>query len=141
MIPLEPAFKAKRCTQGPLAFHIGRRLILSLLTLCGLIIIPRSEAAGSKWMSQIDNSMPISRITIPGTHDSGARLEPFPATAKCQTHTIAEQLDYGIRFLDMRCRHIGDSFAIHHGPIYQEIFFGEVLTQVYEFLDANPSEC
>ncbi|SKA37317.1 1-phosphatidylinositol phosphodiesterase [Chitinophaga eiseniae] len=94
----------------------------------------------NNWMGSIANERNLAAISIPGTHDSGARFEPIGGTAKCQDLTIAQQLDAGIRFLDIRCRHIGDAFAIHHGSIYQNLNFNDVVTACYAFLNANPTE-
>lgn len=94
----------------------------------------------NSWMGTIPNDRNLAAISIPGTHDSGARFEPIGGTAKCQDLTIAQQLDAGIRFLDIRCRHIGDAFAIHHGSIYQNMNFNDVVTACYAFLSANPTE-
>jgi 1-phosphatidylinositol phosphodiesterase len=92
------------------------------------------------WMGSIADNTNIAGLSIPGTHDSGARTEPIGGTAKCQNLSIREQLDAGTRFLDIRCRHIGDAFAIHHGSIYQNLNFTDVLTACYSFLAANPTE-
>jgi 1-phosphatidylinositol phosphodiesterase len=94
----------------------------------------------SNWMGAIADSKSIAAISIPGTHDSGARTEPISGTAKCQNLSIAEQLSSGVRYLDIRCRHIDNSFAIHHGAIYQNLNFGDVLTACINFLNSNPSE-
>jgi 1-phosphatidylinositol phosphodiesterase len=94
----------------------------------------------NSWMGTIPNERNLAGISIPGTHDSGARFEPIGGTAKCQDLTITQQLDAGIRFLDIRCRHIGDAFAIHHGSIYQNLNFNDVVTACYAFLAANPTE-
>ncbi|TWF45302.1 1-phosphatidylinositol phosphodiesterase [Chitinophaga polysaccharea] len=94
----------------------------------------------SAWMGSIADNTALSNLSIPGTHDSGARFEPIGGTAKCQNLTIREQLDAGTRFLDIRCRHIGDAFAIHHGSIYQNLNFTDVTNACYDFLAANPSE-
>lgn len=98
-------------------------------------------AAGNNWMGGLDGATRLSQLSIPGTHDSGARYENWPGTAICQTATIAEQLNMGVRVLDLRCRHINDAFAIHHGSVYQNLSFEEVLSQVYAFLDSNSTEC
>ncbi|MCW3468021.1 phosphatidylinositol-specific phospholipase C [Chitinophaga nivalis] len=92
------------------------------------------------WMGQLADNTQISRLSIPGTHDSGARFEPIGGTAKCQELTIAEQLNAGTRFLDIRCRHIGDAFAIHHGAVYQNMNFTDVLNACYSFLNEHPTE-
>ncbi|WP_160713287.1 phosphatidylinositol-specific phospholipase C [Chitinophaga solisilvae] len=92
------------------------------------------------WMSNVPDATSLAALSIPGTHDSGARVEPVAGTAKCQTLSIGEQLDAGIRFLDIRCRHIGDAFAIHHGSIYQNMNFTDVLNACYGFLNSHPTE-
>lgn len=81
---------------------------------------------------------PLQRLTIPGTHDSGARYGGL--WTECQNTTIAQQLDSGIRFLDVRCRVTGGSFAIHHGAYYQNLMFGDVLGACWDFLAAHPTE-
>ncbi|MFH8581954.1 phosphatidylinositol-specific phospholipase C [Streptomyces zaomyceticus] len=90
------------------------------------------------WMGGHGDGTPLQRLTIPGTHDSGARFGgPW---SECQNTTIAQQLDSGIRFLDVRCRVTGGSFAIHHGVSYQNMMFGDVLVACRDFLAAHPSE-
>ncbi|MEP4078490.1 phosphatidylinositol-specific phospholipase C [Haloferula sp.] len=91
-------------------------------------------------MSKVDDEVSIARITIPGTHDSGALLEPLPGTARTQSANISEQLEFGVRLLDVRCRHIDDGFQIHHGMVNQNQSFDDVLKCLVDFLDANPSE-
>ncbi|MBT2449828.1 phosphatidylinositol-specific phospholipase C [Streptomyces sp. ISL-43] len=90
------------------------------------------------WMAGLGDSTALQRMTIPGTHDSGARQGGLYVA--CQNTSIAEQLDSGIRFLDVRCRVTGGSFAIHHGAFYQNLMFGDVLAACWNFLAAHPSE-
>lgn len=94
----------------------------------------------NNWMQAIGDNVSIAQLSIPGTHDSGARTEPVPGTAKCQNLSIAGQLSAGVRFLDIRCRHIDNAFAIHHGAIYQNLNFNDVLNACINFLNSNPSE-
>ncbi|MEV6395683.1 phosphatidylinositol-specific phospholipase C [Streptomyces sp. NPDC051907] len=99
---------------------------------------PRRTLSAQDWMAGHGDSTPLQRLTIPGTHDSGARFGgPW---AECQNTTIAQQLNSGVRFLDVRCRVTGDSFAIHHGPAFQNMMFGDVLIACRDFLAARPSE-
>lgn len=95
---------------------------------------------GTNWMTALPDGMPLSMLSIPGTHDSGARLEPLSGTAQCQTLTIAEQLQAGVRYLDIRCKRVNGVLKIYHGVADQKLTFQEVLTQVYGFLDAHPGE-
>lgn len=94
----------------------------------------------NSWMTALPDNTSIAALSIPGTHDSGAHQEPISGTAKCQNLSIADQLNAGIRFLDIRCRHIGNAFAIHHGSIYQNMNFDDVLGACKSFLAANPGE-
>src|SRR5271170_2256428 len=96
---------------------------------------------GRNWMGALDDHKSLSRFSIPGTHNSGALHEPFRGTSQCQHLTIAEQLAAGVRYLDVRCRHVGDAFAIHHGPIFQKTTFADVIDICTRFLGEYPSEC
>ena len=111
-----------------------RSFLTVLCVACSL------QAAGNNWLSNISDNTYLSKLSIPGTHDSGARYEPWSGTAKCQDLTISEQLSAGVRYLDIRCRRINDSFEIHHGAIYQNINFDYVLNSCSDFLTANPTE-
>ena len=77
---------------------------------------------------------------MPGTHEScTAFLTPI---ASCQNWDLAAQLQHGIRYVDIRCRHIQDVFAIQHESIYVGFNFGDGVRDVcVDFLQANPSEC
>ncbi|WP_114822207.1 phosphatidylinositol-specific phospholipase C [Chryseobacterium sp. KLBC 52] len=96
----------------------------------------------NSWMSGLQDNISLSKISIPGTHDSGARVDApvVSGTAKTQDLSIAEQLNAGVRFLDIRCRHIDNAFTIHHGAIYQNLNFDDVLNACYAFLNSHPSE-
>ncbi|MFE7540816.1 phosphatidylinositol-specific phospholipase C [Streptomyces platensis] len=97
-----------------------------------------SAVSVADWMAALGDGTPVQRLTIPGTHDSGARLGgPWVA---CQNTPVDAQLASGIRFLDVRCRAIDNVFAIHHGAFYQELMFGDVLNACRAFLRAHPSE-
>ncbi|HET6855662.1 MAG TPA: phosphatidylinositol-specific phospholipase C [Streptomyces sp.] len=109
----------------------------ALLAAPGALAAPRASSV-QDWMAGIDDSTGLHRLTVPGTHDSGARVGgPWVA---CQNTSIAEQLNSGVRFLDVRCRATGDSFAIHHGAYYQNLMFGDILIACQDFLRARPSE-
>jgi len=92
-------------------------------------------------MGALDAHKSLSRLSIPGTHNTGALYEPFYGTSKCQDLTISDQLAIGVRYLDIRCRHIDNAFAIYHGPISQHLTFAAVVTACIDFLADNPTEC
>jgi 1-phosphatidylinositol phosphodiesterase len=112
---------------------------------------PNSCPTGSplvEWMSRVPDGFSLSRLSIPGTHDSGALYEfkNVPDTARAQSLTIAEQLNIGVRFLDIRLKRINNSdLKITHGrdlfETDQRIVFGkDVVEPIRNFLRAHPTE-
>ena len=103
-------------------------------------------------MSGIQNGTKLSEVSIPGTHESCTRFGG--SLSQCQWFSITQQLNRGIRFLDVRCKYQvdGDSgrkqniyFPIYHGDgdvftASQNILFEEVQAQCIAFLSENPSE-
>ncbi|MEU6062315.1 phosphatidylinositol-specific phospholipase C [Streptomyces sp. NPDC047097] len=98
----------------------------------------RTRAGTADWMGALPGATPLHRLTIPGTHNSAAPAGGL--WVACQYTGVGQQLAAGIRFLDIRCRVTGDSFAIHHGAYYQNQMFGDVLIACRDFLAAHPGE-
>ncbi|XP_061521609.1 LOW QUALITY PROTEIN: 1-phosphatidylinositol phosphodiesterase-like [Phycodurus eques] len=90
------------------------------------------------WMANIPDERPLSEITMPGTHNTMALHGGV--YAECQTWSLASQLRAGVRFLDVRVRHVEGNLTIHHGLVYQHVHFGHVLEGVQDFLASYPSE-
>jgi 1-phosphatidylinositol phosphodiesterase len=119
------------------------------LALLALPCVGRAQAAPapppslplSDWMSRIDGTTKLGELSIPGSHDTCALHEPFPGTARCQALSLREQLETGVRFLDIRCRHVHDEFKIFHGSADQRASFSDVLSVCSTFLTNHPTEC
>jgi len=101
----------------------------------------------SRWMARLSDGVRLSALSLPGTHDSAAHnagtYNGIPVArdiVRTQSLTIQRQLEAGIRVLDIRNRHVGNKFYLHHGPVFLHQTFDEVLQQVTRFLAANPSE-
>ena len=94
------------------------------------------------WMSRISDDKLISELSIPGTHDTMAYNPDlkFLNITRTQTISLENQLNIGIRYLDIRLTNQSDRFDINHGAIYLGYNFTDVLETVEEFLNANPSE-
>jgi 1-phosphatidylinositol phosphodiesterase len=108
---------------------------------CFLVLI--AACAGDPdpgWMASQPDATSLAALSIPGTHDSAARFEPQAGLAKTQDLTIAEQLAAGVRYLDLRCRHVDDGFLLYHGAIDQNQTFEELLVTLDSFLTAHPTE-
>jgi 1-phosphatidylinositol phosphodiesterase len=94
---------------------------------------------GENWMSKVDGSKSLYDMSIPGTHATCALYGGD--AAQTQKKTLKAQLNDGIRFVDIRCRQIEDTFAIHHDLVYEKINFGDgVLKVCLEFLADHPKE-
>ncbi|CNH92881.1 phosphatidylinositol diacylglycerol-lyase [Yersinia frederiksenii] len=94
------------------------------------------------WMSHLSDSMLLSQISIPGTHDSASFNINVSGAGFTQTQSlnIKEQLDNGVRFLDARCRLIEDVFTMHHGAVFLKQQFGDMLKTCVDFLIRHPTE-
>lgn len=90
----------------------------------------------SNWMGALDGKKSLADLVIPGTHDSGSITGAF----NCQVLSIDQQLNSGVRFLDIRGRNFFDQLYIHHGVFYQNLTFYDVLNSCQSFLKKNPSE-
>uniref|UniRef100_A0A1I8FXJ0 PLCXc domain-containing protein n=1 Tax=Macrostomum lignano TaxID=282301 RepID=A0A1I8FXJ0_9PLAT len=121
---------------------------------------------GTDWMSQLPESaaqLPLCQLALPGSHDSctefldlhrcigpdspEAPRRYFNNTAgrlylrrwwRTQSLTIRQQLDLGIRYLDLRVAKFDDGFRLLHSLI--SISLEEVLDQIADFVAAHPAE-
>ncbi|KAI1549534.1 1-phosphatidylinositol phosphodiesterase precursor [Pyrenophora tritici-repentis] len=103
----------------------------------------------TSWMSALPDDLPLSAMSIPGTHNSHTHYRALPSV-RCQVHDVKTQLENGIRFLDIRVQPVHatdpqkkDLYLVHGafpisltGPKYLE----PMLKICYDFLAANPSE-
>ncbi|KAL3420820.1 phosphatidylinositol phospholipase c [Phlyctema vagabunda] len=108
-----------------------------------------SSAKLESWMSKLDNEIPLSRLSIPGTHNSPTCHKALPSV-RCQAVSVKEQLNNGVRFLDIRVQPEDPDNASKDGLILVHSAFPISLTGnkylrdliniVLAFLDANPTE-
>ncbi|MFE3527014.1 phosphatidylinositol-specific phospholipase C domain-containing protein [Streptomyces sp. NPDC059161] len=99
----------------------------------------------SDWMAGVPNNVSLTDMSIPGTHESCSLHDTWSfGYATCQRWNLAQQLNAGVRFVDIRCRVVGSgtgrSFAVHHGDVYQKMMFGDALGQCVAFMAAHPGE-
>jgi 1-phosphatidylinositol phosphodiesterase len=118
------------------------RVASHLLALLAVLFPLRfATAANSDWMRWIPDSANLTALSLPGTHDTMAResvsSNPWVVT---QSLELRPQLDAGIRVLDIRARHYDNRFTIHHGAVYLDTNFDDVLSTVKQFLIDHPSE-
>ena len=80
-----------------------RRLTLFRLVLSAFLPLAARELASlAGWMSALPDETPIHRMSVPGSHDSGAVCGNV--FLKVQDAAIARQLEMGVRFFDIRLK-------------------------------------
>lgn len=98
------------------------------------------------WMSSINDNRRLSELSIPGTHDTMAHKDAlFPGNPVydytiTQSMRLNNQLDAGIRFVDIRANYQNGQFLMNHGAVYLNSTFQDVINYSKEFLNTNPSE-
>lgn len=93
------------------------------------------------WMKNIRDDVRLSELALPGTHNT-ATFDAFDWLGHVVTQVVnfENQLHYGIRVFDIRYRHIGNGFVLHHEKFYLRKVFGEVINALNNFLAKFPSE-
>ena len=132
-------------------------IAVMVLVIGFLFVAPLTEThngtaveGSESWMSRIGDDVPISEITLPGTHDSGSEWAMLAFFTKCQSSGIRTQLDEGYRYLDIRLgNEDGSRLSLWHGfcrcrkgfmPWDETLYLEDVLADCYAFLEANPTE-
>ncbi len=112
-----------------------------------------SQITGSNWMSYVKDGLSLSQISIPGTHDSSAAYVSPSYFLRCQNTSIATQLENGYRYLDLRVaigtnngeaalvmKHSFATCRASSGVFASNLYFTDVLSSIYSFLEENPTE-
>ena len=104
-----------------------------------------SSASNPDWMRTVPDPTSLAAISIPGTHETmsihGGALTQTQEDFGDSGRTLAAQLAAGIRMIDVRARvNGGNTFTIHHGAVYQNANFDDVLDTLASFLNAHPAE-
>ena len=131
-------------------------LLVLVLTAGAFLILPLTETAdrnpiiGSEtWMSALDDALPLNRIWLPGSHDSATQYAQLAYFTRCQSLSVREQLEAGIRYLDIRLGTDDGSedFSLKHGFLSCKtglfgsvLYLDRLLQDCYGFLEDHPSE-
>lgn len=98
----------------------------------------------SDWMSGLPDQVPISTVSLPGTHNSSSfaigppRMAAIVAAGRCQVRDLSSQLAMGVRFLDLRVKPCG---ALCHGYIScGNLGLRDALSVCSAFLCLHPRE-
>lgn len=103
-----------------------------------------ATAKTNRWMAMIPGSTYFSMLSTPGSHDSAT--SNCASAAKCQSETIAQQLENGVRAFDIRPTYkysstiTKDNLYIFHGMVNTNVLYKDAIKTMVEFLQANPTE-
>ncbi len=152
---------ASRPASGKKAGRTAGRIALAIAGLIAaavlfLLIAPLTETdrsaavtGSADWMADLPDSAKLNELAIPGTHDSATKYCQLAYVTKCQYKSIAEQLEAGFRYLDIRLGTDGEDLILMHGFtkcrsgafFWQEtLTLDAVLKDCYDFLKAHPAE-
>ncbi|KAG5358100.1 hypothetical protein CJU89_4598 [Yarrowia sp. B02] len=110
----------------------------------------------SNWLQDIRDDANLAQLSLVGTHNSGCYHTALPSV-QCQGASITDQLENGVRFLDIRAGRpslgglgglLGssdpDDLQVIHGSfparIPKAFPLDEALGEVYRWIEAHPSE-
>ncbi|XP_074107470.1 1-phosphatidylinositol phosphodiesterase-like [Cotesia typhae] len=94
----------------------------------------------SEFLSKLEDSHKLNRIALTGTHVSAAYSKSLLALLKTQELSIKEQLESGVRVLDIRTRHVSNKFALYYKSSDLGLTFDDVLNQTANFLSHHKRE-
>lgn len=115
---------------------LQRYSILALVVACSLSVRADNK---TEWMKSLHDTIPLCKISISGTHDSGATRGG--CMVKTQRINITEQLERGIRAFDIRLKRRGDKLGLYHSFVFQGTYWEEdILPTFIRFLQEHPSE-
>lgn len=79
-------------------------ICMGLSVLAGIAAPPAMAAniSSTDWMETVPDETKLSNMSIPGTHDSCTQNVDMRYIFQCQDASVATQLIYGYRYLDMR---------------------------------------
>lgn len=116
--------------------------ILIAVAVCAIVAHSRDDktqptADLAVWQSMIKDETLLKDVVIAGAHDAGTKGLPY--FADTQDRGIADLLNCGTRYLDLRVSYAEGKLLIYHGPS-KGIALTSVLDDVRAFLTDHPAE-
>ena len=116
-------------------------LLFSVLGFTGILKQASNNKDYSSWMKKLDDSTSLREINMPGSHDTMALYSIADLAGQCQSLSLEDQLNLGVRFLDIRLQLTSkNTLKVVHGIVDERATFDDVTSVVEHFLSDNPSE-
>ena len=109
----------------------------------GFTGIIKSRSASKKyadWMKSLDNNTSLREVNMPGSHDTMALYSIADFAGQCQSLSLKEQLNLGVRFLDIRLKEDHNKLKAVHGFIDQKVSFASITKTIESFLKDHSDE-
>ena len=131
--------------------HIFRKTICSVIVgasvsavaILGFTGVLRQRYKGNEyadWMATLDDNTSLRDVQMPGSHDSGALISIADLAGQCQSLSVLDQLNLGVRFLDIRLQQEEQFLRVVHGIVDQRKRFDDINLAVNTFLENHPRE-
>ena len=116
-------------------------LVVAVLGFSGALKDSTSSTKYADWMASIDDNTTLREINMPGTHDTMALYSMGNLMGQCQTLSLKEQLNLGVRFLDIRLVENNGALKAMHGIVDQRSNFASITKTIEKFLNTHQKEC
>ena len=118
----------------------GLGILCTSLGFTGALNNRTNSKKYAEWLKEIDDNTPLRDVDLPGSHDTMALYSIGDLAGQCQTLSLNDQLNLGVRFLDIRLKEDHNSLKVVHGFVDERATFTDVNKTVISFLEKHPSE-
>lgn len=101
----------------------------------------------ASWMADLPDNMFVAHVSIPGAHDFATGEDNWvssvangPASSTTQAVSMREQMDRGIRGIDLRPGLYSNTLYCNHGLVQTEKTLAAAVADMVYFLQQHPSE-
>ena len=115
-------------------------LASSILGFTGALKQNIDEPIYTDWMSELDNNTSLRDVNMPGSHDTMALYSIGDLAGQCQSLSLSDQLNVGVRFLDIRLKLDHNELKAVHGIVDEKASFKEITEVVESFLNEHNQE-
>ena len=115
-------------------------LLAGLFGFTPFLKLGNSKGNYVEWMKNVDDSTSLREINMPGSHDTMALYSIGNLAGQCQSLPLYDQLELGVRFLDIRLQEDHNSLKAVHGFVDQRASFASITKTIEKYLDEYPTE-
>ena len=115
-------------------------LVVAFLGFSGVLKSRSISTKYADWMKSLDDNTSLRVVNMPGSHDTMALHSIADYAGQCQSLSLKEQLNLGVRFLDIRLKEDKNKLKAVHGFVDQKATFANITKTVESFLSKHSDE-